>query len=246
MVINSIKLKLEYLGSKFNLPYEPTLRNFHLVISDFQILIYFRNTFFVIIPSMIFTVMLGVFASYAFAKLRFRARSLMYVAMLATMFMPGQVSIIPAYVMFSRMGLANNFGSVILSYIAGSLPGAILLMTNYFMGISNEMIDSAKIDGAEYFSVVRNIIIPMGAPAIAINIIFSFIAWWNDLFTPMIYLSNPNRQTVMVALNRLVTRNGSDPTMQMAGFVLSILPVLFIYLFMQKFIMRGLTEGSIK
>ena len=246
MIINAVKTREEYLISQIAFPSHPTMRNFKLIITDFHILRYFKNTLIVVLFSLSIVLILGICASYAFAKLRFTGKRIFYLVILATMFMPGQVSLIPAYVMFSRFGLINNYWSVILSYLAGDLPGVILLLTSYFMSISRDLIDSAKIDGAGYFSVVKNIIIPLGAPAIAICVIFNFAGKWNDLLTPMLFLSGQERQTITVALNRLAGRYSSLPTQQTAGFVLSIIPVFVLYLVLQKYMIRGITEGAIK
>jgi ABC-type glycerol-3-phosphate transport system permease component len=246
MVINAVKTREEYLISQISFPSYPAMRNFKLIITDFHILRYFKNTLIVVLSSLSITLALGICSSYAFAKLRFIGKRVFYLAILATMFMPGQVSLIPAYVMFSRFGLINNYWSVILSYLAGDIPGVILLLTSYFMNISRELIDSAKIDGAGYFPVVKNIIIPLGAPSIAICVIFSFVGKWNDLLTPMLFLSGQERQTVTVALNRLAGRYSALPTQQTAGFILSIIPVFVLYLILQKYMIRGLTEGALK
>jgi ABC-type glycerol-3-phosphate transport system permease component len=179
MLINALKTKKEYFISQFALPADfLNFTNFRSIIFDFHILSNFRSSLIVAGGATILLVLFAVFASYAFAKLDFRGKKAVYVAILATMFLPGQVSMIPAYVMFSKLHLMNSYWSVILSYLASGLPAAILLMTNGFMGISNEMIESAKIDGAGYFSIVRNVIVPMGMPAVAICLIFNIVGYW--------------------------------------------------------------------
>ena len=162
------------------------------------------------------------------------------------MFLPGQVSMIPAYVLFSKLNLINSHWLVILTYLAGGLPSAILLFQASFRGISNEMVESAKIDGAGYFVIIKNIIVPMGLPAISIVVIFNFIGSWNDLLTPMLYLSDLNKQTVMAALSALVQRTSKLPTYQLAGLTISLLPAIIIYLGLQKYLIKGISSGSIK
>jgi ABC-type glycerol-3-phosphate transport system permease component len=137
---------------------------------------------------------------YIFAKYRFRGRSVIYVAVMVTMFIPSQVTIIPLYMLFSRMRLVDTYWSVILSYLALFLPEAILRMTANFRSLIDELLEAAEIDGCGYFQKVWNVVVPMGRAAIFLAIIFYFITAWNDLFTPMIFLQSMEKRTVMVAL----------------------------------------------
>lgn len=246
MLINALKTKQEYYMNKFTLPPSLNMDNFRWVVVDFNIMQYFYSSMLIAVVSTLLIVLLGVFASYAFSKLRFRGKTIVYACILATMFLPTQVTIIPAYVMFSRWNLVDSYWAVILMYLAGGLPAAILLMNGTFAGISNEMIESSKIDGAGYFTIIRHIILPMGMSAIAIVIIFNFIQYWNDLLTPMLLLTATNKQTVMVALTGLVQKTASLPTYQLAGLIISVLPAVFLYLFLQKYLVKGLTMGSFR
>jgi len=245
MLINSLKTKAEYYVSKFSLPAELQFVNYQIIIQNHEFFKYFKNSFFISVVSVVLVLGIAIFASYAFAKIRFRGKSFVYILILATMFIPGQVTMVPTYVMFSKMGLIDSHLAVILNYLTG-VPGAILLLTGAFTGISNEMIESIKMDGAGYFAIVRHVIIPLGMPGIAINVIFNFIGYWNDLMTPLIYLSSYEKKTLMVMLSDLVARTGSQPTHQLAGYFLSLVPVMIVYLFCQKYLMKGLTMGAVK
>ena len=246
MTLNAMKTKQEYYKNSFSFPSSFNLTNFKLIITDFNILVYFKSSLIVAVTSTLLIVILAIFSSYAFAKLKFKYKTAVYLGILATMFLPAQVSMIPAYVMFSKLGLIDNYWSVILSYLAGGLPGAILLLYSSFRGISNEMLESARIDGAGYFGTVRNMILPLALAPISIVIIFNFIGFWNDLLTPMLYLTSQTKQTVMVALVALVQRGSSLPTYQLAGLLVSVAPAIVLYLFLQKYFVDGITAGGIK
>lgn len=246
MLINSFKDKQEYRVSAFALPEALDISNYILLFKNFKILGNFKNTLIIATVSVAVTLVLSVFASYAFAKLQFAGRKAAYLAIICTMFIPAQVTMIPMYYLFSKLDMVNTLTSVIVSYVASSLPGTILLLTTNFMGISNEMIEAAKIDGAGYFHIVGNVILPMGIPAVAITVIFNFLMACNDLFTPMILLQKTEKKTVVVALAALMGNRGGDPPYQMAGLLLSTIPPLVIYLIFSKFIVKGLTVGSIK
>ena len=246
MVINSFKDTTEYYVSQFALPTSMNFDNYHTLLEDFQILRYFGNSILISGVSTALVIVFSIFSSFAFAKIRFRGREIVYVIILATMFLPGQAVLIPQYVMFSRYHLINSYWSVILGYLAGGIPGSILLLRSAFMGIPNDLLESAKIDGAGYFSTVCNVAIPVTMAAISIQTIFCFISYWNDLLTPMLMLSNPSRQTVMVALSSLMSRYGGAPSCQLTGLLLSVLPVLVLYLFLQRYMMKGMLVGAVK
>ncbi|MDR3051080.1 MAG: carbohydrate ABC transporter permease [Oscillospiraceae bacterium] len=246
MAINAFKTKAEYRATPFALPSQLRLDNFNLLIGNFKILDSYWNTLQIALGSVALTITLAVFASYGFAKLPFKGRGAVYVAVVATMFIPAQVTMIPLYYLMSHLRVTNKLISVVLAYTATSLPGSILLMTTGFRGISDEMIEAATIDGAGYFAVVKNVILPMGVAVIAINIIFNFLSASNDLFTPMILLQKIDKRTIMVALSAIMSSRSADPAYQIAGLLLSALPSLAVYMLFNRFIVKGITVGSIK
>ena len=246
MIINSFKDTTGYYQSQFALPLSLDFDNYRHMLVDFKFLDYFFNTLFIAVMSTAIVMLLSIFASYVFAKIRFHGRSILYIAIISTMFLPAQATLIPQYVMFSKYHLINSPWSVILSYVASSCPGAILLLRASFMGIPNDLIESARIDGAGYFRMIFNLVVPVSVAAISIQIIFSFISFWNDLLTPMLLLTDSMKQTVMVALSTLMSRYGSAPTRQLTGLLLSVVPILVLYLMLQKYMMKGLLEGAVK
>jgi ABC-type glycerol-3-phosphate transport system permease component len=247
MAINSLKTRTAYFENQFNLPAAPLqFVNYTTMISQFKILNLFKNSFIVSSLTVLGLLIVGTFASYIFAKYKFKGRGVIYVAVLMTMFIPSQVTIIPLYVLFSKIGLVSTYWSVVLAYLALFLPECILLMTANFRPIIDELLESAEIDGCGYLQKVWNVVIPMGRAAIFLSIIFYFIMSWNDLFTPMIFLQSMDKRTVMVALAALMGRYTGAPTLQFAGLLLSALPALVVYIIFQRHIIRGLSLGAIK
>jgi raffinose/stachyose/melibiose transport system permease protein len=247
MVLNSIKSRTEYFISPFSVwGLDLTWDNYKTMISQFRILDLFRNSFYISFFTIILLLCIGIVASYAFAKLRFRGKDLIYLLIISTMFIPVQATIIPLYVMFSKIRLVNTGWSVIFVYVGMFIPEVILLMTSGFRGIPDELIEAAKLDGAGYFAVIRYIIIPMGRPAIILCIIFYFIVTWNDLFTPLILLQSMDKRTVMVALASLMSRYSGDPTFQFAGLVLASIPAILVYAVFQTYIVKGISLGATK
>lgn len=246
MFLNSLKAKPDYLTNPFNLPDFNQLAwgNYITMISQFQILKLFKNTLIISILTIFLLLTFGIVASYAFAKLKFIGKDFIYFLFISSMFVPVQVTIIPIYMLFSKINLVNTYWSVVFTYQGMFLSEAILLMTATFRGIPNGIIEAAELEGAGYFDILRYVIIPMGKPAIMLCIIYYFIVTWNDLLTPMILLTDMDSRTVMVALSSLISRYSGDPTFQFAGLFLAAIPAILVYAIFQKFIIKGIGEGS--
>lgn len=246
VLFNSLKNRTSYLKNPFSLPDLKNLGwgNYETMISQFQILKLFGNTLIISLFTIFFLLAFGIVASYAFAKLKFIGKEVIYFLIISSMFVPVQVTIIPIYMMFSKIHLVNTYWSVILTYLGMFLAEAILLMTATFRGIPDEIIEAAELDGAGYFDILRYVIIPVGRPAIILCVIYYFIVTWNDLFTPMILLTDMDSRTVMVALASLISRYSGDPTFQFAGLFLAAIPAILVYAFFQKYIIKGIGEGS--
>jgi ABC-type glycerol-3-phosphate transport system permease component len=247
MFFNSLKHRTDYLIDPFSIRgLSLTWENYVTMISQFKILSLFGNTLFISFFTILFILIFGIIASFAFAKLKFPGIDLIYLLIISTMFIPVQVTIIPLYIFYSKLQLVNSYWSVILTYLGMFLPEAILLMTASFRGIPDELLEAAELDGAGYFDKLRYIIVPMGVPAIVLTIIFYFIVTWNDLFTPMVLLQDMSKRTVMVALASLLSRYSGDPTFQFAGLVLATIPAIIIYAIFQQYISKGISAGSTK
>jgi ABC-type glycerol-3-phosphate transport system permease component len=247
MLLNSIKSRTEYFISPFSVwGLDLTWDNYKTMISQFKILDLFRNSFYISFFTIVLLLCIGIIASYAFAKLRFRGKDFIYLLIISTLFIPVQATIIPLYVMFSKIHLVNTSWSVIFVYVGMFIPEVILLMTSGFRGIPDELIEAAKLDGAGYFAVIRYIIIPMGRPSIILCVIFYFIVTWNDLFAPLILLQSMDKRTVMVALASLMSRYSGDPTYQFAGLILASIPAILVYAIFQRYIVKGISLGATK
>lgn len=247
MLINSLKSLSGYYVNPFGLPNEQLQwQNFATMISQFKILKLFGNSFIVSFFTVLGLVVMGTLASFSFAKVDFKGKDGIYLAILATLFVPAQVTMIPMYISFAKVSLVDNYLGVIIAYWAMFLPETIMLMTANFKSIPNELLEAATIDGCGYFGRIRNVVMPMGWPAISLSIIFFFICSWNDLFTPMVLLKSMDKRTVMVALSSLIGRYTGDPPFQYAGLLMSAIPALAVYAIFQKSIVKGMSMGAIK
>jgi raffinose/stachyose/melibiose transport system permease protein len=246
MLLNSLKTRAAYQTSPFSLPdwSHAAWGNYVTMISQFQILSLFRNTLIISVSTVSLLLAFGIVASYAFAKLQFKGKNVIYFVIISSMFIPVQVTIIPIYLLLSKLHLVNTYWAVIVTYLGMFLAETILLMTSVFRGIPDEMMEAAELDGAGYFDILRYIIVPMGRPAIVLCLIYYFIVTWNDLFAPMVLLTDMDLRTVMVALASLMSRYSGDPTLQFAGLVLAAIPALLVYAIFQNYIIKGIGEGS--
>ena len=249
--INSLKSLNYYYIDKFGFPPLDQIRisNYTFIITQFKIYRYFYNTAIAVIAGGALVLGVSVFASYAFSKLVFKGKKFIYLGVLATMMVPTSVTLIPLYEMFSKAGLVNTRIGLILSY-SSLIPVTIFLLTSFFKSIPNEVLDAASIDGAGYFQIVRNVIIPMGRPAILLVVIFNSITIWNDFLMPLILITSPKLMTVTVSLTILASRylENMNPqyTVQMAGIFLMVAPTVLLYVLVEKYIIKGISVGAIK
>jgi ABC-type glycerol-3-phosphate transport system permease component len=246
MLVNAFKSTPEYYKSAFTLPQLFNLINFATMISQFRIYINMLNSLFISLSTIVLITALGVLAAYVFAKRPFRGSNTIYLVIIFTMFMPNQVTLIPLYFLYSRLGLINTPFSVIASFLAAGIPSCVMLLTAYFKGIPNELCEAVTIDGCGFFGTIRNVIFPLGKPALAVNATFVFLRTWNDFLTPLVLLTRKETQTVIVALSALVSRYHDDPPYQMAGLLIATIPAVVMYLFFQKYLIEGVNAGSIK
>lgn len=245
MFINSMKTIGDYMADLFSLPSRWQIENYRTIFTQFRIHVYMKNSLIITVFSVVSQLTIATFASYAFAKIRFPGSRAAFMIMLLAMFVPGQVTLIPVYVFFARLGLLNTYPGIILAYTAG-VPSVIMLLTAQFRGIPNELFEAVHMDGGGYFYIIGNVVLPMGKPAIGIALIFQIIGVYNNLFTALILINEQRMKTVILALTGLVRSQSGNPPYQLTGLVISALPLLVVYLVFQKFIVRGLTIGSLK
>lgn len=186
----------------------------------------------------------NVAAGYAFAKLRFAGRERMFQLLMGTLVIPGQVAMIPLFLMLKPIGLVNNFGGVLLPTAAGVF--GIFLVRQYALSIPDELLEAARVDGAGEFRIFRSIVLPVLQPIMVTLATFTFLATWNDFMWPLIVLSNDHFYTLPVALASLSREHAQDSELMMAGAVVTVAPVLLLFVVLQRYYIRGLLAGSVK
>ncbi|HET7501156.1 MAG TPA: carbohydrate ABC transporter permease [Kofleriaceae bacterium] len=186
----------------------------------------------------------NVTAGYAFAKLRFAGRDAIWKLLLGVMVVPAQVAMIPLFLMLKQVGLVNSYAGVLIPSLANVF--GIFLVRQYALGIPDELLEAARIDGAGEWRIFGAIVLPVLRPILVTLAIFAFLGSWNDFLWPLIVLADDARQTLPVALAALSREHGGDSELMMAGAVVTIVPVLVVFLALQRYYLRGLLSGSVK
>ena len=186
-------------------------------------------------------------AAYAFARLKFRGRGVCFGIMLMSIMLPIHVIIVPQYILFSQLGWINTYLPLIVPKMLATDAFFIFLMVQFFRGIPRELDEAARMDGAGHGRIFLQIMLPLSLPALATTAIFTFIWTWNDFFSQLIFLTNPDMYTVPVALRTFVDSTGTSSWGQLfAMSVVSLVPVFLVFLFGQKYLMKGIATTGLK
>jgi len=183
-------------------------------------------------------------AAFAFAKLNFRGKNLIFKLYLAALMIPVQVTLIPLFLIMNGLGITNTYASVIIPSLFRAF--AIFMLAQQMKMIPNDYIYAAKIDGASYFGIWRRIMLPLSAPTIATLSIITFMDSWNDYLWPLVMLTSSDKLTIPLALGQLSGQFKSDFSVHMAGSLISMIPIIIIYIIAQKYMKDGLSLGGIK
>ena len=225
-------------------PKEFTLQNFVDLFSRFPFGKVLRNSAIVSVSYSIISIITCSMAAFAFAKIPFRGSEALLKVYLATLMIPFQSTLIPLFMLFNSAGLSNTYGSVIIPSLFRVF--GIFLLVQHMRTIPDDYIDAARIDGASYFTVLWKVILPLSVPVIAGYAVITFMDAWNDYLWPLVMLTKPDMMTVPVALGMVNGQFERNFGVQMAGSLISIIPVVLIYLAAQSKMKDGLTLGGIK
>ncbi len=245
LFVNAMKGKTEYYLSQFALPKTWKWQTFIIMIKNYKIFNYMRNSTIIVLITLCIVIPISVCSAYTFAKYRFSGSNAFYMMMIACMTIPPQVTAIPMYIGLGKMKLVSTYAGMALVNM-GMMCGAIVMMTSFFRTIPDELLDEAKIDGCGYFSSVWHVIVPVGKPAISIETILLITNVWNDLFMPQIMMQKKAVKPIMVAITELTSKYSNEPTYIMAGLFMCSIPTLVVFLVFQKYIMKGVLVGAIK
>lgn len=226
------------------IPEQISFEGFVKVFTLFPFTQAIMNSVFVSVASTLLTLVSSLMAAYIFAKFEFKGREAVFALFLATMMVPQQVTIIPVFLVLKELHLLNTFTGLLMPTIFNAF--AVFMLRQFIKTIHNDFLDAAFMDGASQLSVFRRIIVPLSMPIIATLGIITFMNAWNDYFWPLVILTDKAKMTLPLALNSLNGQYASEYNTLMAGSLISMAPIIILYLFAQKFFKSGLQLGGIK
>ncbi len=244
MISSSFKPESEVLAIPPTLlPKNPTLENYINLFTNMNFLLYLKNTLIVVIFSFL-GLLFNAMAGYGFAKFNFKGREKIFYLVLATMMIPGQVTMIPVYLLLNSMGLTNTMAGIVLPGLAVAF--SIFLFRQFMTTIPTDLIEAARLDGAGEFYIFFRLVMPIAKPIFAVQGILTFIAGWNSFLWPLIIANDQSLYTLSVGLSLLKGQYANNFALQMAGAAFMVVPIVIIFSLFQKYIVEGFTMSGIK
>jgi multiple sugar transport system permease protein len=247
MTITSFKSEdqMRSLGSMF-WPSPVVLDNYQQLLSKTEFVSWFSNSIVVAVSSTLLATAVGTIGAYAIARLRFLGRGFMASATLITYLVPPSILFIPLYAQIRNLGLANSLAGLIAAYPSFTVPFVTWLLMGYFESIPEELEESAMIDGATRFGAFWRVVLPLSAPGLLAAALYAFTQAWNEFLYALVFITDARQRTLPVGLASFITGDVYGWGYLMSGAVLTTLPVIAAYVYLQKYMVEGLTAGSVK
>jgi len=226
------------------LPSTLSLEHYRALFSRLEVVRYIMNSALIAGAVTLISLVVNSMAGYAFAKLSFPGRERVFRGLVATLVVPGQVTMLPLFMLLKYLGLINSFWGVIVPGMASVF--GIFLFRQYALSIPDSLLDAARIDGAGEWRIYRSIVLPLCKPILLTLAVFTFMGTWNDFMWPLVVLTDSRLHTLPVALANLSGEHVQDTELMMAGALLTVLPVIVLYALLQRYYIEGIMVGSIK
>ena len=245
MIITSLKSKGALMALPIQwIPRHPTLQSYRKGFSLFPFGKAILNSLFVSITFTVITVLSSSMAAFAIAKIRFKGAGVFFRMYLMSMMIPTQITLIPLFIIMSRLNLTNTYTSVISPSIFSAF--SIFLLVQNLRSLPDDFMEAARIDGASLWTTFFRVIMPMEKPVLATLVITTFMGAWNDYLWPLVMLSDKNKMTLTLALNTLNGQYGTEYNVLMAGCLISMIPIIVVYIIAQTQMKQGITAGGVK
>ena len=226
------------------IPKNPKWSNYAKIWTKIPMLTFVKNTVFLTIVVTLLQLFTSSFAAYAFAKLRFKFRNGLFLAYIATIAMPWQVYMVPQFLMMRSFGLNDKLLAIICLQAFSAF--GVFMMKQFYEGIPDELSEAARIDGMTEYQIYSHIMLPLSKPALSTLTIFTFVNTWNDYLGPLIYLKSVDKKTIQLGLKMFISQYSSDYGLIMAGSVLSLIPVIIVFMCLQKYFVEGVASTGLK
>ncbi|MBQ8554265.1 MAG: carbohydrate ABC transporter permease [Clostridia bacterium] len=245
MISSSLKLDREVFIYPIQwIPETFHWENYSLIWQKVPLLTYTKNTAIIALVVTFLQTLTSSFAAYAFAKLHFKGRDVLFLAYIATIAVPWQAYMLPQFIMMRSMGLYDTLLALVILQAFSAF--GVFLMRQFYQSIPDELCEAARIDGLSEYGIWARIMLPLSKASIATLVIFTFIGTWNDYMGPMIYLTTDANKTIQVGLRRFIQENSSDYHLIMAASLCSLLPVSIVFLCLQRYFIEGIATSGLK
>ena len=223
-----------------------SLRNYVIVFEDAEIIKHFINSAAVTIPSVVLVVLISSLAAFALARLKFLARDIWFYLLIMTLMLPIPTLVVPIFQINKALGLNDNYLGLILPYTALGVPFAIVILRSFFANFPIEIEEAARLDGCTRFGIYWRIMMPLTKPVAAVLATFTFFGTWNSFFEPLVFLQSTEQFTVTIGLATFRQEEGTIWNLLMAASVITLLPSLIIFMFTQRYFVRGIVTTGLK
>ena len=245
MVVTSVKPLHEVFTDPFTwIPSRLAWENYREAWTHAPFARYFVNTLFIAIVETTGVLVTSALAAYAFARMRFWGRELVFTLFLGTLMVPGEVQLVPNYITITRLGWLNTYYALIIPWLASVF--GIFFMRQSFATIPQELQDAARIDGASHFTFLRRVVVPLSTPAFITVALLTFLGSWNALTWPLIVTNTPEMRPIMVGLLSFSSEWGTQPRLLMAAATFSVAPVLVLFFVLQRYFIQGIARAGMK
>ena len=245
MLSASVKLNKDVFAWPMQwIPSNPQWQNYVNIWTKIPLMKFISNTAILTVIVTLLQLLTSSFAAYAFAKLRFKGRNLLFLGYIATIAMPWQVYMVPQFMMMSGMGLNDKLLAMVCLQAFSAF--GVFLMKQFYDGIPDELCEAARIDGLSEYGIWRRIMLPLSKPSLATLTIFTFVNTWNDFLGPLLYLHTDTKKTLQLGLRMFIGQYSSEYGLIMAASVVALIPVLIVFLALQKYFVQGIASSGLK
>ncbi|SEP59531.1 multiple sugar transport system permease protein [Butyrivibrio sp. TB] len=245
MISTSLKSKGALMALPIQwIPKKPTFNSYKKVFTLFPFARAIANSAFITIAYVVITVLSASMAAFAISKIRFKGVNVVFAMYLTSMMIPVQITLIPMFIIMNKFSLINTYTSVISPAIFKAF--AVFLLVQNMRALPDDYLEAARIDGAGMFKIYKDVIMPMMVPTVATLAITTFMEAWNDYLWPLVMLSDKNKMTLTLALNTLNGQYDTEYNVLMAGSLISMIPIIIIYIIAQTQMKQGITVGGVK
>lgn len=225
-------------------PVSMTLKNYKTVLGNDNFFNWYSNTIVTVCVTIILRLAVTIPASFAFSRMQFKGRTIIWAILIATMMVPGETTMVPRYLYFKQIHLLDSIWVIILPEVSEVFY--LMLLTEFFSSVPEDFLEAARIDGASNLRIMLQIFIPLSGASIATAVLFSFINIWNNFIDPYLFINTISKQLITPALKFFQERGGANIPMQLAGASMAIVPVIILFIVTQKYFVAGVSSSGIK